>query len=323
MPAHHCCSARQRQPRRNIYASAGALNSYLAYAAASTVTSSANITADAAPVSVPTITADNAACSGLGCAQELLDTIGRPLSSVASILPQGSLGPGLAIVAVVGGLLSWRSWVYFQRELFVASTIGRYVPKGRAKVIQINGTTRDVYYYPEGTISVEVVGSNINPGLMQQAGYSAKIPVTARKQSPANLKFQATGSLDAVVAFDGLASVGDQAPQYFAEVARVLKPGAPFIFFDRLKGEGTAAIAQPIVGSFANRIDESQLLEIRQTSDLVDVRGGTKLEGQDPHAVGVAFRRRETARAGFASQEDDMDPADMLRRRRRKPRTRK
>lgn len=55
---------------------------------------------------------------------------GRPLSSVASILPQGSLGPGLAIVAVVGGLLSWRSWVYFQRELFVASTIGRYVPKG-------------------------------------------------------------------------------------------------------------------------------------------------------------------------------------------------
>lgn len=45
------------------------------------MTSSANITADAAPVSVPTITADNAACSGLGCAQELLDTIGMRLYS--------------------------------------------------------------------------------------------------------------------------------------------------------------------------------------------------------------------------------------------------
>lgn len=31
-------------------------------------------------------------------------------------------------------------------------------------------------------------------GLMQQAGYSAKIPVTARKQSPANLKFQVPGT---------------------------------------------------------------------------------------------------------------------------------
>lgn len=29
---------------------------------------------------------------------------------------------------------------------------------------------------------------------MQQAGYSAKVPVTARKQSPANLKFQVPGA---------------------------------------------------------------------------------------------------------------------------------
>lgn len=56
--------------------------------------------------------------------------------------------------------------------------------------------------------------------------------------NPGSPRMQATGSLDAVVAFDGLASVGDQAPQYFAEVARVLKPGAPFIFFDRRERSG-------------------------------------------------------------------------------------
>ena len=44
---------------------------------------------------------------------------------------------------------------------------------------------------------------------------------------------QGTGSVDAVVAFNGLASAGTKTQQYFAEVARVLKPGAPFVFIDR------------------------------------------------------------------------------------------
>jgi SAM-dependent methyltransferase len=44
---------------------------------------------------------------------------------------------------------------------------------------------------------------------------------------------QGTGSVDAVVAFNGLASAGANAQRYFAEVARILKPGAPFVFIDR------------------------------------------------------------------------------------------
>jgi SAM-dependent methyltransferase len=44
---------------------------------------------------------------------------------------------------------------------------------------------------------------------------------------------QGTGSIDAVVAFNGLASAGADARKYFAEVARILKPGAPFVFIDR------------------------------------------------------------------------------------------
>lgn len=44
---------------------------------------------------------------------------------------------------------------------------------------------------------------------------------------------QGTGSVDAVVAFNGLASAGDGAQQYLSEVARVLKPGAPLVFIDR------------------------------------------------------------------------------------------
>ena len=44
---------------------------------------------------------------------------------------------------------------------------------------------------------------------------------------------QATGSLDALVAFNGLRDAGARSQDYIKEVARVLKPGAPFIFFDR------------------------------------------------------------------------------------------
>lgn len=35
---------------------------------------------------------------------------------------------------------------------------------GGARVIQVNGSTRDVYYYPKGTVSVKVVGPSIRPG---------------------------------------------------------------------------------------------------------------------------------------------------------------
>ena len=31
--------------------------------------------------------------------------------------------------------------------------------------MQINGTTRDVFYYPEGTVSVRVVGPDVNIGV--------------------------------------------------------------------------------------------------------------------------------------------------------------
>jgi hypothetical protein len=31
--------------------------------------------------------------------------------------------------------------------------------------MQINGSTRDVFYYPEGTVSVRVVGPDVNIGV--------------------------------------------------------------------------------------------------------------------------------------------------------------
>lgn len=248
-------------------------------------------------------TASNSSCSGLGCAQELLDAFGRPFTAIADSLPSSSLLPTLLVVLSAGAAAAWRFAVYSRREYIVAATVGKYVPKGGASVIQINGTTRDVYYYPKGTVSVKVVGSSVRPALMEQAGASAAVPVEARKQTPTDLSFQGTGTLDAVVAFNALKDVGSEAEQYLAEVTRVLKPGGPFIFFDRVEGEGLAAAAQLVVGNIFSRVDESALQQLRKCSGLVDVTGDIVLKGQDPHAVGVAFK---SGAGGKAGRETDM-----------------
>ena len=46
-----------------------------------------------------------AGCSGLGCAQELFDTIGRPFSGLADSLPAASVLPGLAVNTESGGCI--------------------------------------------------------------------------------------------------------------------------------------------------------------------------------------------------------------------------
>ncbi len=74
---------------------------------------------------------------------------------------------------------------------------------------------------------------------------------------------QGTGSLDAVVAFNALASVGDAgAAQYLAEVARVLKPGAPLVFIDR--------------GELSERAPQRSLENA--TRNEASGRGGTRAE---------------------------------------------
>lgn len=57
-------------------------------------------------------------------------------------------------------------------------------------MLQIGGTTRDVFYYPKDTVLVTCVGEKLSMSLMEQAGMQAQIPVQVQKQSPASLRFQ-------------------------------------------------------------------------------------------------------------------------------------
>lgn len=62
---------------------------------------------------------------------------------------------------------------YSQVEVVRASMLSRHVKAGGAKVLQLGGSTKDIFYYPEGTVQVAVLGPEVNAGLWEQAGMSA------------------------------------------------------------------------------------------------------------------------------------------------------
>lgn len=49
---------------------------------------------------------------------------------------------------------SARFWAYSQLEVITARMIGNFVPPNARIVLQLGGTTRDLYYYPKGTKQV-------------------------------------------------------------------------------------------------------------------------------------------------------------------------
>lgn len=64
---------------------------------------------------------------------------------------------------------------YSQLEVVRTAMLSRHVKNGGAKVLQLGGTTRDLYYYPAKTLSVTVNvsdGGTRTRGLFEQAGAS-------------------------------------------------------------------------------------------------------------------------------------------------------
>ncbi|GIL79577.1 hypothetical protein Vretifemale_8899 [Volvox reticuliferus] len=201
----------------------------------------------------------------------------------------GTIAATLPVIAI-GGVAAWRFAVYGQLEYITAAMLTNYVPKGEPgpRVIQLQGSTRELYYYPKSTLQVTVVGENINKGLLEQAGLQAAVPTTAKTQSPANLGFAADASVDAVVSIGAIAGMSEPQRAAFAtEVLRVLKPGCPIIFVERIPG----GLPIRFIGASSFTLAESFLQGWKDRQDAFElVEWDVALEGQDPHAVGVAVK---------------------------------
>ncbi|CAD7703986.1 unnamed protein product [Ostreobium quekettii] len=213
---------------------------------------------------------------GMGCLRQLGSRELHNCQAAGHELMQIADGMSLAVpaavglAALIGGFFAYRAYLYGQMEYITASMLTNNVPKG-ARVVQVGGGTREVFYYPKGTIQINVVGEDINEGLISNAGVQAAIPVAPHKQPPTNLSFAAGSTMDAVVIFELLSGMED-VRSFFDEVNRVLKIGAPLIFVEK---------------------DSEPLRKVLEEASklFTGLQWDMALEGQDPHVVGIAFKK--------------------------------
>ena len=177
---------------------------------------------------------------------------------------------------------------YSQLEVVRTAMLSRHVKNGGANVLQLGGTTRDLYYYPPKTLSVTINDPDLSPSLFEQAGITVGIPATASKlQLTDCLSKTPSGSVDSVVSFNQFNAVVDPAElkSIVREVARVLKPGGTFIFYERRKGQGVVGMGAGCaleVGELVGGLDVWDFCEW-------DVAAS----GLDGHDVGVGVKGLE------------------------------
>ncbi|KAL4459195.1 hypothetical protein ABPG75_014074 [Micractinium tetrahymenae] len=229
------------------------------------------------------------------------------------VLP--AVGAGVALA----GLAALRLSAYSQLEYVTAAMLARHVRPGGARVLQLGGSTRDLFYYPAGTVQVTVGGPDIQAGLWEQAGMQAKVPVVAVKQEAQRVLSTQAGSVaDAIVLVNQLGQWADP-QQLLSQVYRVLKPGGTFIFIQRLAG---GSPLQPLLGGTAGAVDAAVVEAVQGYSGWDFVQWDTALEGTDPHAVGVAVKPLAAA-AGSSAAAGSVDKVAFEQIMRRNSRGRK
>ncbi len=205
-------------------------------------------------------------------------------ASVMDALPVvgfGSIALGLGLVKVMA---------YSQLEVVRTAMLSRHVKQGNAKVLQLGGTTRDLYYYPTGTVKITVNDLGIKKGLFQQAGMTVGIPVEATSfEIMECLSKTPTGSLDSVVSFEQFGDIegASELSTILSEIGRVLKPGGTFIFYQRLANGGFAQLGSRSSGSVL-QIGEIISSSVDTVWDFCEY--DVAAQGLDAHDVGVAVR---------------------------------
>ena len=195
---------------------------------------------------------------------------------------------GFGSIALALGLL--KVMAYSQLEVVRTAMLSRHVKQGNAKVLQLGGTTRDMYYYPTGTVKITVNDLGINKGLFQQAGMTVGIPVEATSLDIMEcLSKTPTGSLDSIVSFEQFGNItsASELSAILSEIGRVLKPGGTFIFYQRLANGGFAQLGSRSAGSSLN-VGDIISSSVDTLWDFCEY--DVAAQGLDAHDVGVAVR---------------------------------
>jgi len=208
----------------------------------------------------------------------------------------GAAGVGIWIIVL-------KIIAYSQLEVVRTKMLGRYVARNKSRVLQLGGTTRDLFYYPKGVIQVIVNAPNVTSSLYEQAGIQSGIPVSANCENTVEfLSSQERNMFDCVVCFDQFDNSMEesQIKNMVNMIHRVLKPGGSFVFYQRTK-EGNSlfgGLTQTLGGKPSLDRDIGNLITRNNPWDFCE--WDTASPSVDPHQVGVCIKSQSQTNYSIA-----------------------
>mmetsp|Transcript_19688 Transcript_19688/g.54960 ORF Transcript_19688/g.54960 Transcript_19688/m.54960 type:complete len:294 (+) Transcript_19688:69-950(+) len=223
---------------------------------------------------------------------------------LASLCEQSFQIPAAAaLVLPVMGLAGYKLSLYSQKEVINARMLGNFIPEGARNIIQMNGSTRDIFYYPKSTVQIAVYGNDLKSGLFEQAGMQAQIPTVSFKKPASSLDAVPSNSVDGIACLGGISESEPRVQKrVITEALRVLKTGAPFIFIEPL-ADGASPLRPLFSGNGSKAIATSTLEELLDVPGLDVLQVDVALDGSDPHAVGVATKSASRVVEGLSRAE--------------------
>ena len=241
-------------------------------------------------------------CLTYSCRNVWMEHQGRLVPSV-SLTESAALQDGAAgwIVSGAGlgalGVLLLKFIAYSQLEVVRTKMLGRYVARNESRVLQLGGTTRDLYYYPNGVVQVVVNAPDAPTSLYEQAGIQSGIPVSVNCESNTVefLSSQKRNMFDCVVCFDQFdnSMTESEIKNVINSIHRVLKPGGSFVFYQRTK-EGNSVfggLAQSLGGKPSLDRDIGNLITFCNLWDFCE--WDIASPSFDPHQVGVCIKSKD------------------------------
>ncbi|KAL3683371.1 hypothetical protein R1sor_001393 [Riccia sorocarpa] len=207
-----------------------------------------------------------------------------------------------ATAAVLTSTVSFvllRVFIYFRMEYITAAMLGRHVPRGGARVVELDiREGRNLYYYPSDIVQVVAVSTKPNRTLLENQAIKAGVPIQIKTQGPTSLGLP-SNSMDAVVSASTFSSIPDEeVKNVLCEAVRVLQPGKPFIFVEPVGAKNPfVQAAQSVLQDLLKLTGSKKTLTrdlvqyIQEVDELENLKYEELFGLFDPQIVGVARKK--------------------------------
>lgn len=208
-----------------------------------------------------------------------------------------------AAIATLLGFGGFRVFVYFRMQYIIAAMLGKYVPRGGCRVLDMDiHEGRNLYYYPSDIAEVVAVTDEKNREVVKNQAIRAGVPVDIKVKALNTLSLP-SNSMDAVVSVYCLCELKERETKtILREAIRLLKPGKPFIFVETVAAEGEFLRTCQLLWQKTLKLfgiqstlpkDISKVLE--EAEGLEKLQYDSLFNFQDPHIVGLAMKQMQAS----------------------------